>query len=47
MSTMQLKNIEILKRDSAIKHFKAISSDTVKYDIVDSYDSLLDIVTKI
>lgn len=47
MSTMQLKNIEILKRDSAIKHFKAISSDTVKYDIVDSYDSLLNIVTKL
>ena len=46
MSTMQLKNIEILKRNCAIEHFKTISTDTVKYDIVDSYEALLDIVTK-
>ena len=46
MSTMQLRAIEDAKISCAREHFKAISSDSVVYDVVDSYKSLLDIVTK-
>ena len=42
MSSMQLKKIEEAKIDCARVHFKAISSDEVKYDVIDSYESLLD-----
>ncbi|MFR9545980.1 MAG: DEAD/DEAH box helicase family protein [Rikenellaceae bacterium] len=44
MSTLQLKKAEELKKNCAMEHFKAISSDTVKYEIVDSYENLLKIV---
>lgn len=46
MSTMQLRAIEDAKISCAREHFKAISSDSVVYDVVDSYKSLLDIVSK-
>ena len=44
MSTMQLKKVEELKESCAIAHFKKISSDTVKYSIVSSYNELLNLV---
>lgn len=47
MSTMQLRDIEKGKIHCAREHFKAISNDNVVYDVVDSYQSLLNIVTKI
>lgn len=46
MSTMQLREIESGKIHCAKEHFKAISSNKVIYDVIDSYQSLLDIVTK-
>ncbi len=46
MSSMQLRDIEKGKIHCAREHFKAISSDTVVYDVIDSYQSLLNIVTK-
>ena len=46
MSSMQLRLIEESKIHCAREHFKAISSGNVVYDVVDSYQSLLDIVTK-
>ncbi len=46
MSSMQLRLIEESKIHCAREHFKAISNDEVVYDVVDSYKSLLDIVTK-
>ena len=46
MSSMQLRDIEKGKIHCAKEHFKAISSDNVVYDVVDSYQSLLNIVTK-
>lgn len=46
MSSMQLREIESGKIHCAKEHFKAISSDSVVYDVVDSYQHLLDIVTK-
>jgi len=44
MSTMQLRAIEDAKISCAREHFKAISGDNVIYDVVDSYDSLLQLV---
>jgi len=46
MSSMQLRDIEKGKIHCAKEHFKAISSDNVVYDVIDSYQSLLDMVTK-
>ena len=43
---MQLRLIEESKIHCAREYFKAISKVDVVYDVVDSYKSLLDIVTK-
>ena len=41
MSSIQLRLIEEAKIKCAREHFKAISTETVKYDVVDSYESLM------
>ncbi len=46
LSSMQLRKVEELKIHCAREHFKEISSDTVKYEVVDSYDALLNVVMK-
>ena len=46
MNSMQLRLIEESKIHCAKEHFKAISNGEVVYDVVDSYQSLLDLVTK-
>ena len=46
LSTLQLRPIEDAKIKCAREHFKLISSDTVKYDVVDNYTTLLDKVMK-
>mgnify|MGYP000919446215 CR=1 FL=1 len=46
LSTMQLRKVEELKIHCAREHFKKISSETVKYEVVDSYDVLLNEVMK-
>lgn len=46
MSSLQLRLIEKSKIDCARKHFKAISNDSVVYDVVDSYEALLNKVMK-
>ena len=46
MSSMQFRLIEESKIHCAREHFKAISNGNVVYDVVDSYQSLLDLVTK-
>ena len=50
LDSLQLSNhiapIEQAKIDCARKHFKAISSDNVVYEVIDSYQSLLDKVMK-
>lgn len=46
MSSMQLRLIEESKIHCAREHFKAISSDSVVYDVVDSYQSLLNKVMR-
>ena len=46
MSSMQLRLIEQSKINCAREHFKAISSDNVVYDVVDSYKSLMEKVMR-
>ena len=46
MSSMQLREIEKAKISCAHEHFKKISKDNIIYDVVDSYQSLINIVTK-
>ena len=46
MSSMQLRLIEESKIHCAREHFKAISSENIVYDVVDSYKSLMDKVMK-
>lgn len=46
MSSMQLRLIEQSKIHCAREHFKAISSNNVIYDVVDSYKSLMEIVMR-
>ena len=46
MSSLQLREIEKSKIHCAKEHFKAISGGDVVYDVVDSYQSLLDLVRK-
>lgn len=45
MNSMQLRLIEESKIHCAREHFKAISNGEVVYDVVDSYQSLLELVT--
>ncbi|MFY9329938.1 MAG: hypothetical protein WAO76_18260, partial [Georgfuchsia sp.] len=44
MSSMELREIEKSKIDCARKFFKKITSDQVKYDVVDSYGKLMELV---
>lgn len=46
MNSMQLRLIEESKIHCAREHFKAISRGTVMYDVVDSYQALMDKVMK-
>jgi type III restriction enzyme len=45
MSSMQLRKMEEVKVDCARKFFAKISADQVKYDVVDSYDKLMNLVS--
>jgi type III restriction enzyme len=44
MSSMELREVEKAKIECARKHFKCLCNDTVKYDVVDSYESLMNII---
>ena len=46
MSSLQLRDIETAKKHCAEEHFRAISNDTVKYGVINSYEELLNIVLK-
>ena len=46
MNSMQLRLIEESKIHCAREHFKAISKGTVMYDVIDSYQALMDKVMK-
>lgn len=44
MSSMELREIEIAKIHCAREHFRAISGENIKYDVVSSYDKLWEVV---
>lgn len=44
MSTMELRLVEDAKIYCARQHFKAISTDSVKYDVVNNYQELMSLV---
>jgi len=44
MSSLELREIENAKTHCAREHFRAISGDSVVYDVVDSYDRLWELV---
>ena len=44
MSSMELRKIEECKMDCARKFFTKITSDQVKYGVVDSYSKLMELV---
>ena len=46
LSSMQLRLIEEAKIHCAREHFKAISTEDVKYDVVDDYETLMEMVMK-
>ena len=46
MNSMQLRLVEESKIHCAREHFKAISKGNVIYDVVDSYNALLDKVMR-
>lgn len=46
LSSMQLRKVEELKIHCAREHFKKISNESVKYEVVDSYEALLNEVMK-
>jgi len=46
MNSMQLRQIELSKIHCAREHFKALSGENVVYDVVDSYEALLQKVMK-
>ena len=41
---MELRKIEEAKIQCAKEHFKAISTDKVKYEVVDNYETLMKLV---
>lgn len=47
MSTTELRGVEKAKIECARKHFQAICKDNVKYDVVDSYEHLIDLLTSV
>ena len=45
LDSMELREVEKAKIECARKHFESISNGEVKYDVVDSYESLINLVT--
>lgn len=45
MNSMELRDVEKAKIECAKKHFQCLCNDTVKYDVVDSYDSLINMLS--
>ncbi|WP_345788106.1 hypothetical protein [Desulfotomaculum copahuensis] len=43
MDSLELRKIKEAKIHCAKKHFEKISNGSVKYDVVDSYEKLLEI----
>lgn len=46
MESLQLRGVEKAKIEYAKKHFVALSNNHIRYDVVDSYESLIEMITK-
>lgn len=46
LDSMELREVENAKIECARKHFECLCSDTVKYDVVDSYDTLINMLVQ-
>ena len=46
MNSMELREVEKAKIECARKHFKCLCNDKVKYDVVDSYESLINMLAQ-
>ena len=46
LSSLEFREIEDLKTHCAREHFRAISSDSVRYEVIDNYDALLNEVMR-
>lgn len=44
MKSMELREVEKAKIECARKHFKCLCNDKVKYDVIDSYETLIDLI---
>ena len=44
MNSLELREVEKAKIECARKHFTCICNDEVKYDVIDSYDALIDVL---
>lgn len=45
MDSLELRDVEKAKIECARKHFSCLSNDNVKYDVVDSYETLINMLT--
>lgn len=45
MNSMELREVEKAKIECARKHFECLCNDTIKYDVVDSYENLINMLT--
>ncbi|NMB20975.1 MAG: hypothetical protein GX979_08905 [Firmicutes bacterium] len=46
LSSLELRKVEDLKIRCAQEHFRAISSGSVRYEVVESYETLLSVVMR-
>lgn len=46
MNSMELCEVEKAKIECARKHFECLCNDKVKYDVVDSYESLINMLAQ-
>lgn len=46
MDSMELRDVEKAKIECARRHFKCLCNDTVKYDVVDSYETLINLLAQ-
>ena len=44
MNSMQLREVEQAKIECARKHFASLSDEMIKYDVVDSYETLINML---
>jgi len=44
--SIELRGIELAKIECARKHFECLGNETIRFEVVDSYDTLMEIATQ-